>query len=399
MRRKFWQVPTLHTEEEQGEHRRVTWLELFFDLFMVVVVAELGHHLAEHPDRAGLTAFVLLFLPLWWVWIGVTYYNERFETAGFENRLATFAIMVPVIGLAATAEHALDESFEYFALSYAIARIIITLLWLRPSIQIPAFRPTGVRFVTGFSTSIVLVLASIRLPAPTRLAVFGLALVIDMVTPLLTLKQQRALPRFSTSKLPERFGLFVIIVLGETVVAVVRGLAALETRGMALFLQAAAGVAIGFSLWWIYFDYVGRRPPRPSTGWGFAWGYGHLPLVMSIVAVGAGIQHTLAAEGVMSDDARRLIAGALGVALLVTALLEHSTSRGPLEPAHPVISPALKVGTGIAAIALAITWPLDRPGSLLAALIGLQLVNMVYGLWVWYTQELPEGHRDVGHAS
>ena len=251
----------------------------------------------------------------------------------------------------------------------------------------------------GFTASIVLVVAAISLPAPTRLAVFGLALIIDMVTPLLTLKQQRALPRFSTSKLPERFGLFVIIVLGETVVATVRALAALETRGIALFLQAAAGVAIGFSLWWVYFDYVGRRPPRPSTGWSFLWGYGHLPLVMSIVAVGAGIQHTLASEGVMSEDARRLIAGALGVAILLTALLEHSTSRGQLEPAHPIISPALKVATGVVAVVLGFAWPLDRPGTLLGALIGLQLVNMVYGLWVWYTQELPDGHRDTGHAS
>jgi low temperature requirement protein LtrA len=342
---------------------------------------------------------MLLVLPLGWVWIGVTYYNERFETAGFENRLATFALMVPVIGLAANADHALDTTFEDFALSYAVARVIITLLWLRATVQVPPFRPTGVRFVLGFTLSIVLVLAARNLPPPTRFGVFGVALLIDAVTPLFTLKQQRSLPRFSTSKLPERCGLFVIIVLGETVVAVVRALADLETRGIKLFFQAAAGVAIGFGLWWIYFDYVGRRSPRPSTGWGFLWGYGHLPLVMSIVAVGAGIQHTLASEGVMSADGRHLIAGALGIALLVTAILEHSTSRTPLEPAHPVVSPLLKVATGLVALLLAFTFPLDRPGTLLAALIGLQLVNMVYGLWVWYTQELPEGHRDKGHAS
>ncbi|MGE0433484.1 MAG: low temperature requirement protein A, partial [Planctomycetota bacterium] len=113
-RRSIWQKPAIRLDEESEQHRKVTWLELFFDLFFVVAVAQLGHMLAHNPTADGLVRFVLLFMPVFWVWIGMTYYNERFETEGLENRLAALLLMLPVIGMSITAHHALDAGHSSF---------------------------------------------------------------------------------------------------------------------------------------------------------------------------------------------------------------------------------------------------------------------------------------------
>ncbi|MDH3651402.1 MAG: low temperature requirement protein A, partial [Saprospiraceae bacterium] len=300
-RRKLFERPFLHFEEEREEHRVVTWLELFFDLFFVVSIAQLTHALSAHPTWYDAFKFVALFIPVWWVWIGFTYYNERFESNGLENRLFTFALMVPIIGLAVFAHHGLDETFQGFVLSYVVARIIITFLWLRGTLYVPAFRAAGMRFVIGFSLSIIIATLAAFSDGTIRYVLFGLALTIDILSPFTTLNLHDKLPRFSSSKLPERFGLFVIIVLGEMVVGIVSGLAKLDHFTNPLIIETILGVALGLGMWWVYFDFIGRRSPREGSGWAFAWGYLHLPLVMTIAATGAGVANVIGHDGTLSE--------------------------------------------------------------------------------------------------
>ncbi len=84
-RRTLWQTPAIHQEEDQQLHRKVSWLELFYDLVFVAVIAQISHYLAGHMTWEGLAGYALLFVPVWWVWIAGTYYNERFETFGLET--------------------------------------------------------------------------------------------------------------------------------------------------------------------------------------------------------------------------------------------------------------------------------------------------------------------------
>ena len=377
--RKFWQPPSLHSGDES---RGVGWLDLFFDLFFVVIIAELAHHLTEHPGVEGVRTFLLLFIPVWWVWIGDTYYGERFETEGIENRLYLYALMLPVIGMAVYAHDGLGGTYTGFALSYAAARLVITFMWGWATVTSPVFRPTGRWYVSAFSLSIGLVVASTSVAAPWNLALLGAALALDFLTPILTSPLQRKLPDFSTSRLPARFGLFTIIVLGETVVGVVNGLVEVEDFGADLFADAALGVALGLGLWWLYFDYVGRRRPKQG-GWTIVWSYLHLPFVIAVTAIGAGVTDVITAEGILDVNVQRLIGGFSGVALVTLALLELTLTRPLNEPSHPILSPLLKVGTGAGALAIGFTLPLN-PALFLLLLVALLLVNMVYGLWVWF---------------
>ena len=280
-KRQLWELPKLNYEEEQGEHREVTWLELFFDLFFVVSIAQLAHELSKHPSWLGVANFSLMFVPIWWIWIGYTYYNERFESTGLEYRLFTFLLMLPVIGFAFFGHHGLDKGFSGFAFSYAAARTILIAVWLRATLHVPAFRPTGIRFIIGFTISLVLTLIAALVDNKLfAYSLFGSAMALDVLTPLATAAQQAKLPRLSSSKLPERFGLFIIIVLGEMVVGVVNRLAEIQQLTPMLFLKSALAVAIGLGLWWIYFDFIGRRPPKNGVGSHFVWSYLHLPLLL-----------------------------------------------------------------------------------------------------------------------
>lgn len=220
---------------------------------------------------------------------------------------------------------------------------------------------------------------------PLNLFLFGAALALDLLAPLVTIPLQVKLPAYSTPRLPTRFGLFTIVVLGETVVGVVNGLAEVEGFGADLFADAALGVALGLGLWWLYFDFVGRRRPKQGV-WLFAWGYLHLPFVVAVAAIGAGVTNVIAAEGVLSGDVQRLIGGFTGVALLSLALLEGTLVRTLSEPAHPLWSPLLKVGSGLAALTVGFALPSLSPLLFLLLLVALLLINMVYGLWVWFGQ-------------
>ena len=377
--RKFWQAPKLHSGDEP---RGVGWLDLFFDLFFVAVIAELAHHLTQHPDAAGVRTFLFLFIPVWWVWIGDTYYGERFETEGIENRLYLYALMLPVIGMAVYAHDGLGATYTGFALSYAAARAVITVMWGWATLTSPPFRETGRWYVGAFSISIVLVVGSVFVSSPLNLILLGAALLIDLLTPIVTVRLQRSLPAFSISRLPTRFGLFTIVVLGETVVGVVNGLAEMEGFGAELFVNAALGVALGLGLWWLYFDFIGRRQPKQG-GWTVLWSYLHLPFVIAVAAIGAGVTNVIAAEGLLEVDVQRLIGGSIGVALLTLALLELTLVRTSAEPTHPLLSPLLKIGAGTGAFVVGFALRLN-PILFMLLLFALLLVNMVYGLWVWF---------------
>ncbi len=147
-------------------------------------------------------------------------------------------------------------------------------------------------------------------------------------------------------------------------------------------------MALAFALWWVYFDFVARRPAKPNVWWTLFWGYGHLPLVMGLVAVGAGML-VLVSDLHATTEAKQLIAIAMGVTLMTTGLLEITLRRDPHEPTHPWVSPLLKIVVGAIAASLALVSDAFSVPMLLVVLLGLVVTQIAYGLWVWYSQDIP----------
>jgi low temperature requirement protein LtrA len=391
-RRQFWQLPALHREEEHAKHRPVTWIELFLDLFVVVAVAQLAHPLHDATGARDLGMFVAQFGLLLWVWVGLTYYQERFETEGLENRVILFAFMLGISGMAAFAHDGLGHNWRGFVGSYCATRVFTVLLWARAGWHVPEFRGVAARYCMLFGLGQGTAFASLFAPVEQRPYMIGVAIVLEVVTPLTILGENRKLPRVSSSKHPERFGLFALIVLGEAVAGIVTGLGDQHAVGGDELVRAALSLLVGFGMWWVYFDFVGRRPFKPSPLPMYVWVYLHFALYAIIVI--AGIAMSEIVRGHPHAFVTELGGLAIGAFLLVCGVFETVLLRKHDEPTHPVRSPALKIASAPVA---AVAGYVATGATQLAWMFGALLVQMIYGLYVWFTQELDEHAGEHAH--
>lgn len=383
-----WQRPRLRDDGDR--HRPVGWVELFFDLVFVVVVGVLAADLEHHPTGGGVLAFALQFVAVFWVWNGFTYYTERFESYGLESRLFVLFGVIGAAGLAVWGTDGLGDNYVGFALSYLVARGVNIVLWLRAAYHEPAFRPAAFSFATGFSIAALLMAIGAFVGEETRLVIWALAVVIDVGSPAVTNRFQSTLPPISRDKFPERFGLFTLIVLGETIVGIIRVVADVnaEDEGLTVLIAITAivGLIVGFGMWWVYFDFVARRPPRPHFLTALVWVYFHIAALAGIVVVGAGVSLAIADDPLqaMPSSHRLLLTAGLGVTLLFFAALELTLDRDDDEPTHPLLSPAIKVASAVAVVVVGLA------GDGLSPLVTLMCCAVVlavcagYGVFVWY---------------
>lgn len=380
---KSWlQPPRLRIgEETEHEHRHATWLELFYDLVFVVAVSQVAHNLHDNLSLSGFLGFVFLFIPIWWTWIGTTFYANRFDSDDIGHRLLTGVQMVAIAALAVNVHHGLGESSAGFALSYFAGRVVLVIEYLRAAKHIPQARKLATRYATGFAIAACLWLLSAFVPIPQRFVLWGLGLLIDFATPLTAKRlQQGLLPH--PEHLPERFGLFTIIVLGEAIIAVVDGVSE-QKWDMQSAITAVFGFSIAFSLWWIYFENIDGSSMRSAGATGRfsiynVWLYGHLPLVIGLAATGVGVEHVVSSEAgvAMPDAVRWLLCGSIALCLLSLGIL-HRT--GVIFKCK--VRTKYRIGAATVVLVLAIAgigWPPVAVIGLVAIVCATQVVQDLY---------------------
>jgi low temperature requirement protein LtrA len=348
--RRWVRPPQLRTLEDADEDRRATWLELFFDLVYVVAIAQLSTALSRDVTVHGFLVFCGLVVPVWWSWVGFTFYADRFDTDDVVHRGLMLAGMFAVGGLASTVIDAAVGETTSFVIAYVAVRAILIALYLRAWRQLPLARPLLTAYTLGFSAASALWLVSLAFPGPARYAIWALALAVDLGTPLASRRAIERVP-VHTSHIPERIGLFTIIVLGETVLAVVVG-----TETVSWSLEAGVVAGLGFTLgaafWWIYFDYVDASFAGRSIWARQLYLYGHLPLVAGLTALGVGVKLAIKATdaGELGDPGRWVLCGAVALAFAALTALHISESRSPRD-----LELWLRLGTAAAALLLAAT--------------------------------------------
>ena len=279
------------------EARRVSWLELFFDLIFVAAVSQVGVPLGEDYSVHGLIRYSLMFLLIWWAWLGHTMYSTRFDVDDVVQRLLTLVQIFAAAAMAANAKAAFDSRDSAgFGAAYAVLRIVLVIQYIR------ARKLDETRFLTtlhavGFGTAAMLWGMAALTPAPARFWLWAFALLVDLATPWLVVHLTHKFPPDS-EHLPERFGLFTIILLGESVAAVMRGMESQEAWPPSAAISAFTGLALAFALWWWYFDGVRGAGKRHVTSARQTvlfqiWSYAHFPLYLSVAVVGVGIQHVI----------------------------------------------------------------------------------------------------------
>jgi low temperature requirement protein LtrA len=261
----FKQPPRRHGEIL--EDRSVSPLELLFDLVFVVFVSQIARTLAAHVSARGMLDFVVLFGLVWVAWFNGTQFHELHGREDGRGRSFIFLQMGILAVVAVYAPHATGGDGDSFAWAYALLLAVQAYQWwsvLR--IDEERYRPVAVRYLAAMCAGISLIVVSALVADDDlRLALWALvvagAIGLGLAQSLVTEMSDFGL--VVTESMVERFGLFVIIVLGEVVVGVVNGMS--ETAGDGRTI--ATGVlclCIGFGCWWMYFDFVGDRRPLVS---------------------------------------------------------------------------------------------------------------------------------------
>jgi low temperature requirement protein LtrA len=332
----------------------------------------------------GALIYSFAYVPVWFSWIAATFYSNRFDTDDLSQRLITFAQMLTVAGMAASVA---ESAGIPFAISIGLFRLLIVASYFRVRRSLPEARTFANRMIVVMTVSSVIWFSSASFEGNARLAMWAFAITLEMGMALVpaTRRAVAAIP-FKFDHLIERFGLFTIIVLGETVLAVVVGVAHAHWVASAVVF-AAIGLTMSFSLWWIYFEVVTGSPLKNIGGFRpIVWVYMHAPLVISITALGVGIEIAVFTEfghQLETGDAV-VLAFSLALALLaIGVILAAETSpdlrRTTLLKRLPAVLLVLLVGMA--------------PISAQAVIVGLSLITGLQATYDVYSRRTVPGEQ------
>jgi low temperature requirement protein LtrA len=352
-----------------GEKRRsATWLELFYDLVFVVAVAQLSQRLSHHISLIDLMKFVGLFIPIWWAWVGHTVYATRFDTDDIVHRLLTLLIMFAGVIMAIYVPSGLEEGASGYASGYVMARVCLLIFYIRARLHVPEAKQMTTLYLTGFGLGALCWSISIAFPSPFKFILWAIGLCIDFVTPWIGRKRFLQKAPLDTSHFPERFGLFTIIVLGETVLSVVSGLSN-SAWNLLSFVSGILAFLLAISIWWIYFTFIQEVKHECHLGSGQPFIYAHLPIVVSLTAIGASISNIIqdSSSVVLGTEAVQLFCGATAVWLISFLIVQHLSIKSKML--RPLLA---QYSIGIILIVLLSTFWLLNP------IIVLGIVDVIF---------------------
>ena len=355
--------------EEEG--RAATPLELFFDLVVVVAVAlaaeRLHHALVEGAGFAALVSYLLVFTAIWLAWMNFTWFASAYDTDDVVYRLSVLVIMTGALVMAAGVPRIFDQrDFTLAVTGYVIMRVALVTQWIRVAIDDAPRRKTALRFAIGVTVCQLGWL--LLLAAPQLWPLAWLVLVpAELLIPIWG--ERAARTTYHPEHITERYGLFMIIVLGESVLAasvaiqVVLGADGLTFDVVAVIVGS---LLIVYAMWWIYFD----RPEEhllESVPTAIAWSYLHFPIFAAVAAVGGGLVVAIEEASGHAHLGRMAVGTAIGAPLVVYLLsLWALYARTLRDLFHQLVIPV--------AIVL-IVGAIFTPAPVLA--IGLVLVGVV----------------------
>jgi low temperature requirement protein LtrA len=313
-------------------HRGTTPLELLYDLTIVVAIGtaanELAHYVAEDHVRTGVIGFAFAAFAVIWAWINYSWFASAYDTDDWVFRLATMVQMVGVIILAlgleqmfASIDHGPTLDNGVMVAGYVVMRTSMLFLWAQAARQDPQRAPAARTYLRtiAFAQAGWVTLVFLELSVAATFAFAAMLLAIELAGPAIAERRYGGTP-WHADHIAERYGLLVIITLGEGIIGTVASLNSVVHGAEGWTLDAAlvaiAGVGLTFGSWWMYFAIPWAAALRVRSPRTFTWGYGHIFMFAGLAAMGAGLH-------------------------VAALFLEHETEIGAVDT---VLSVALPVG-------------------------------------------------------
>jgi len=287
--------------------RAATPLELLYDLTFAVAFGtaadQFAHYLATAQIRTAIIGFVFAAFAISWAWVNYSWFASAYDTDDWVCRLLTMVQMIGVVILALGLQPMFEsidhrESLHNGVMigGYVVMRVGMILLWARAARHDHPRRPIAKTYIWTISISqvgwVLLLLA--QLPVTTTLAVATLLLLVELAGPWVAeRKHGRGGTPWHPHHIAERYGLLVIITLGEGVIGTVAALNAVvhgpEGWPVSAVLVAVAGIGLTFGMWWMYFAMPFGELLHAHRKRAFSFGYGHLLIFGAIAATGGGL--------------------------------------------------------------------------------------------------------------
>jgi low temperature requirement protein LtrA len=384
-------------------HRAATPLELLYDLTFVigfgVAADELAHALAADHVAVGLGGFAFAMFAVVWAWIQYTWFASAYDTDDWICRLMVMVQMLGVVILAlglpdmfASLEHGDRLDNRVMVLGYVVMRVPMVAMWLRAARADSTHHRAPMVYVATIVVSQVIWcwIALAEMSIRTTFLVMIVPLLIELGGPLFgeRMASDQRIP-WHAHHIAERYGLLVIIALGEGLLGTVAALSAIVGPGgpgwtWDVAVISFAGVALIFGMWWIYFVLPSGDLLERHRGRGLLWGYSHFPLLAALVAVGAGLH--VAAYFVEHHSELGIFATVLTVAVPLAAYVLgvfalYALITLTFDPFHLVL--------------LAVTAAVVVAGVLMAqAGVSLEWCLLVLAATPWVTVV---GYETIGH--
>jgi low temperature requirement protein LtrA len=285
-------------------HRAATPLELLYDLTIVVAFGtaadELAHFVAEDHVAAGIGGFVLAAFAVSWAWVNYSWFASAYDTDDWVFRLATMAQMVGVIVLSLglpqmfeSLDHGKDLALGVVVAGYVVMRVPLVFLWWQVSRHDPAHEPAARSYMVSVGSAQLgwLLLAIVSPQVAATLVVFAVLVAYEMAGPFVA--ERRSQTPWHAHHIAERYGLLVIITLGEVIIGTVASINAVVHGEAGWTVDAAllalAGVGLTFGSWWVYFAVPWAEPLVRHRERAFIFGYGHLFVFAGLAGMGGGL--------------------------------------------------------------------------------------------------------------
>jgi len=277
--------------------KRVTWAELFFDLVFVFAVTEVSSLLHDHHGASWVLRALIVFVPLYWSWVGTSVLANTQDLTSAASRIGIFAVGLCGLFMALAVPDAYGDRGVLFGCAYLGARIVLAFMMFR---NIPfAINPIAV----GLCVSGPLILVGGFAHGNAREAIWAVAAVIDLSSPTILRNRLRSM-RFDPGHLAERFGLFLIIAMGESVVAIGGPAAQSEHLTAGVLWAVAAAFVLTCALWWVYFHFAADAMRYALTTAQVqthiarhVMTYGHLLLIASVISIAVGMRESVVHPG------------------------------------------------------------------------------------------------------
>ena len=326
------------------DERKVSWLELFYDLAYVAAISRITNYIAMHPQWNHLPIALLFFGLILWSWVNGSQYYDLHGNEGIRTRLLTFWQMLAIGAVCITLPSAFNGDNKTFSTAFACLQIMITYLWWSVGFYDRSHWKFNIYFTVNYLIAFALLVASVFMNYHQSVIIWVIVLILDITPPLtgaytiVTVLRREGQLFSASSVIVERFGSFTIIVLAESILGIVTGIAQSGSSDVLTWTAFMIAILISFLIWSIYFDLTSDQQVKKGYQYLQYLIFLHFPLLFALCVTGACLSNLLEnIHATASPDVHWMFCISLAVIMIVTLLLasimeEEEETRSYMGP-------------------------------------------------------------------